>query len=106
MAEVQAVFCAGAWVGVVILAMAVIDAQLRETEVPGFAGSARDLIRVAGVNEELQSLRKRRNALVHVNPDAPALTVDQQWSERTVLEQDARRAIRLMAEAFFTTPMV
>ena len=45
MAEVQAVFCAGAWVGVVILAMAVIDAQLRETEVPGFAGSAHELRR-------------------------------------------------------------
>ena len=34
--EVQTAFCAGAWVAVIVLAMAVVDAQLRETELPGF----------------------------------------------------------------------
>jgi len=40
--EVQTTFCAGAWVAVIVLAMAVVDAQLRETELPGFKGSTRE----------------------------------------------------------------
>jgi hypothetical protein len=43
-AEVQSVFCAGAWVAVIILATAVIDAQLRETEVPRFKGNLKELL--------------------------------------------------------------
>jgi hypothetical protein len=100
-ADVQSAFCAGAWVAVVVLAVSVVDAQLQETEVPGFKGNTKDLIDVLGLNPKLHRLRKRRNQLVHVNIDNPAITVDQQSAERKDLEAEAREAIELMFEAFF-----
>lgn len=103
-ADVQAAFCAGAWVAVIVLAMAVVDASLRETEVPGFSGNTKELIRIAGASPQLQSLRVRRNAFVHLNPDHPAITVDQQWADRERLEQEARSAVTLMFEAFYLSP--
>ena len=105
-ADVQACFCAGAWAAVIIVAMAVVDAALRETECPEFKGDTKKLIQVAGANQKLQELRKRRNALVHVDPDAPALTVDQQWADRATLEAQAREAVELMFEAFYISPWV
>ncbi len=104
--DVQSAFCAGAWVGVIILSMAVVDATLRETEVPGFNGNTKKLIEVANANPRLQAMRERRNAFVHVDPNNPALTVDQQWEERNKLEKEAREAVELMFEAFFIGPWV
>jgi hypothetical protein len=105
-ADVQSAFCAGAWIAVIILSMAVVDAALRETEVPGFAGNTKKLLEAASANPRLHAMRERRNALVHVNPDNPALTVDQQWNERDKLEQEAREAVELMFEAFYIGPWV
>jgi hypothetical protein len=105
-AEVQAAFCAGAWAGVIILSMAVVDAALRETEVPGFKGNTKKLIEAADANPELQRMRERRNALVHIDPEKPALTVDQQWSERDKLEAEARQAVELIFEGFYIGPWV
>ena len=82
MAEVQSTFCAGAWIAVIILAITVADAHLRETEAPGFAGNMKRLIETAGANPHLQQLRLRRNALIHLSPDNPTITVDQQWDSR------------------------
>jgi hypothetical protein len=38
-ADVKAAVCAGAWAAVLILAIAVVDASLREMEVRGFSGN-------------------------------------------------------------------
>ena len=46
--------------------MAVVDAALRETEVPNHKGNAKELIEVTGANSKLQQLRKRRNAFLHI----------------------------------------
>ena len=105
-ADVQATFCAGAWAGVVVLAMAVVDAALRETEVPGFKGNTKELIQAADANPRLQAMRESRNALIHVDPENPALTVDQQWADRRKLEAEAREAVELMFEAFYIGPWV
>jgi hypothetical protein len=105
-ADVQACFCAGAWAAVIIVAMAVVDAALRETECPGFKGNTKRLIQAAGANRKLQEVRKRRNALVHVDPDVPGLTVDQQWADRATIEAQAREAVELMFEAFYIGPWV
>jgi hypothetical protein len=104
--DVQSAFCAGAWVGVIILSMAVVDAALRETEVPGFKGNTKKLIEAANANPRLQAMRERRNALVHVDPGKSTLTVDQQWTGRDKLEREAREAVELMFEAFYIGPWV
>jgi len=103
-AEVQSVFCAGAWLGVIILAMAVVDAQLRECEIPDFKGNTKKLFKNSHANPELQKLRKRRNELIHLNPNFPAIDVDTQWAGRKEFEKDARKAVKLMFEAFYMSP--
>jgi len=104
--EVQTAFCAGAWIAVIVLAIAVIDAQLRETELPGFDGSTKKLLDSISTNPDLQKLRERRNSFIHVDPENPAITVDQQWANRDILEQEARQAVRLMFETFYMSPGV
>ncbi len=103
-ADVQAAFCAGAWVAVIILSMSVVDASLRETELPDFKGNTQQLLSVLGADAKLQKLRLRRNALTHVNPEAPAITVDEQWIDRDKLELEAREAVTLMFAAFYFNP--
>ena len=105
-AEVQSVFCTGAWIAVIILAIAVIDAQLRETEMPDFKGSTKQLLDRINANDDLHALRIRRNAIVHVDADRPAITVDQQWSNRHQLELEARKAVRIMLVTFYLSPGV
>ena len=103
-ADVQAAFCVGAWAAVIILAMAVVDAALRQDEVPEPSGNTKHLIVAAGANRALQTLRVRRNAFVHVKRGKPALTVDEQWTDRAKLEGETTSAVRLMFEAFYLTP--
>ena len=104
--DVQTAFCAGAWIAVIVLAMAVVDAQLRETEVSGFTGNTKQLLIAAEANPDLQRLREKRNAIIHLDPENPAITVDQQWDNQEELEQEAREAIKLMFEAFYMSPGV
>jgi len=101
--EVQTAFCAGAWLAVIVLAMAVVDSQLREFT-PGFAGSTKRLLMDAQVNPKLQRLRERRNAIINLDAENPAITVDQQWTNRKELEQEAKQAVELMFEAFYSDP--
>jgi hypothetical protein len=105
-AEVQAAFCCGAWIAVLVLAISVVDAALRETEVPDFRGNTKELLDAAGADPDLQFLRRRRNAVVHVDQDNPGVTVDQQWTDRCQLEREARRAVELMFGAFYIGPCV
>ena len=45
-----------------------------------------------------------RLAAEHLDPENPAITVDQQWDNRKELEQEARQAVELMFEAFYLDP--
>ena len=104
--EVRTVFCAGAWVATILLAMSAVDAQLREAELPKFKGNTKQLLEVLGVNPELQVLRQRRNTLVHVDRDAASVTVDDMWFKQVELEQEARSAVALMFDVLFMSPWV
>ncbi len=104
LAETQSCFCAGAWISVIILAFSVIDAQLRETILPDYKGNSKKLINILGFDERYQKLRDRRNALIHLDLNSPAITVDGQWSNRDKLENEAREAVKLMIDAFYSDP--
>lgn len=97
-------FCTGAWIAVIILALAVIESQVKETELPEFKGNAKKMLHEIDASVELQKLRERRNALLHVDPENPAITLDQQWLNRKMLEQEARNAVKLMFETFYMSP--
>jgi hypothetical protein len=103
-ADLQCAFCAGAWITVVVLAAAAIDAHLHDAEV--FTGNAKRVIDEAGADPQLHTLRKRRNALIHSDSDSPAITVDQQLSERVRLEDDARLAVELVFRMFYANALV
>lgn len=104
MMEVQACYCNGAWIAVVVLSYTVIDAQLLETQAPGFTGNSAQLLRHLDFSDEYQQLRLRRNRIVHLRCDHPAITVDQQWDSRKELEAEAQAAVKLMLTAFFDAP--
>lgn len=100
--EVESCFCAGAWAAVVILAFAVIEANLQETSESDKHRRAVDLLKAHGFSEAFDELRKRRNSLIHARPDIPAITIDQQWDDRIFLEAEARQAVVLMFQAFYS----
>lgn len=104
MMEVQTCYCAGAWIAVVVLAYTVIDAQLLETQAPGFEGNSAQLLRHLDFSDEYQQLRLRRNRIVHLRCDQPAITVDLQRDSRKKLEAEAQAAVKLMLAAFFDAP--
>lgn len=100
--EVQSCFCAGAWAAVIILSFAVIEAKLQETTGSPKKLRAYQLLEAQGFGPRFDVLRKRRNALVHASPDSPAITIDHQWDSRAALEVEAREAVELMFEAFYS----
>ncbi|TRX00238.1 hypothetical protein [Candidatus Methylobacter oryzae] len=100
--EVQACFCAGAWVAVIILSFAVIEANLQETSGSSKRLRAVELLKEQGFTAAFDQLRQRRNTLIHTNPDRPAITIDQQWDDRPALETEARDAVGLMFQAFYS----
>jgi DNA-directed RNA polymerase specialized sigma24 family protein len=98
------VFCAGAWAAVIIIAHAVIDAWLRDTETGDYNSSSHQLF---GDDEDLQWLRKKRNQLVHVREEQK--TIDEAELHRIEenyesLEPDARRAICLVFRVMYANP--
>lgn len=100
LAELEDVFCAGAWLSTVILSAAVIEAHLRETAAPGNPlENTRDLFHRLDLPAEFEELRLLRNRLVHVQPGAPVLGPDMHWSHGEMFERDAHDAVRLVALA-------
>lgn len=103
-ADLQIAFCTGAWIAVIVVSAAAIDAHLREAE--GFEGSAKNAIDLFGSDPKLHALRKRRNTLIHANVDSPAITVDAQWHDRPTLEAEAQEAVMLVFKVFYANPCV
>jgi hypothetical protein len=62
--DVHKSFCAGAWVSVIVLCHAGIDATIRDTETGDYTSNSKKLF---GADKDLEWLRKKRNQLVHVS---------------------------------------
>jgi hypothetical protein len=97
--DLQACYCLGAWLAVIVLSISVIDAHLRETE------ALNDKMRTAKLldeyyrgNDDINWLRKLRNQYIHLNFDNPILEVNDQFDSRTNLETDATKAIKMVIE--------
>lgn len=89
--EVQVAFCAGAWVTALVMAIAVVESHIGEFRYSDLTD-----------NPALQNLRKRRNSIVHFQEKHPGISLDQQWLNRTQLETEAKEAIRMMFEVFYS----
>lgn len=103
--DLQAVYCSGSFVACIILACTIIDTHIRDTEIPGFEGGIQAAFETSRYAQELEWLRVHRNRLVHFkDTKGPAITVDAQYTERSVYEKYAQRAIELLADVMFENP--
>lgn len=104
--DVEIAFCAGAWLSVIVLSHAAIDATIRDTE----TGNYRENSKAAfGGDPDLEWLRLKRNRLVHArDPDAsPEITEEDMGNLDTYhdsLENDARRAVTLLYRSIYANP--
>ena len=86
--ELEAVFCAGAWAAVVILAWTIVEAEIRALE---------RAKRVVAETPDIDWLRERRNRLAHV---AMGEESGETFDDRT-LEAAAQGAIRVVFKTLF-----
>lgn len=89
MIDLQATFCVGAWAATVILAAVIVDSQARFTP------------QDPALREDLDWLRRTRNALLHESPQAPVFTLEDQWTRRREWERAAKRAVEVAIEALY-----
>lgn len=106
--DLQAVYCAGAFIACVILGCTIIDSHLREIAAgPEFEGGIQASFGLSKFPTELEWLRQRRNRLVHFKEGRGlAITVDDHFDKRAGHEEDAKRAVALVASVFFENPGV
>ncbi|MDF1794345.1 MAG: hypothetical protein P1U88_20705 [Thalassobaculaceae bacterium] len=110
--ELRRVFAAGAWVTAVILAQTAIDSDIADqmgSEQMDMAVGADGGGSVAGSDglylntvrfgRDYVWLRDRRNGYVHNDDPLPAITARDLAFESARLEQEARKAVELMAAA-------
>lgn len=91
--ELEHVYCAGAWVAVVVLAFAIVEVYMhsrglgKKPDWPGYLVKYR-------IADQAEWLRKRRNALMHMqSARSPSLTIHAQFNTREELYRDAKKAV-------------
>jgi len=92
LAELETLFCAGAWASVVIVAWALVEAEQRAAA-RGRAARGED----ARPEPDADWLREQRNALVHVAPDHGPDDVP----DEAALETMAQGAVRVAFKTLF-----
>ena len=110
--ELRRVFAAGAWVTAVILAQTAIDSdvadqvghddwEMEEADVAVGMGAASGGLHLNSVRfgRDYVWLRDKRNGYVHNDDRLPAITARELSLEASRLEQEARKAVDLMADA-------
>lgn len=101
--DLRLAYCAGAWMSVIVLACAAVEAQARQVKAKNYLSPARDLF---ASNPELQWLRALRNEVVHA---AEPGTKSQLWkvgggdigANQQALEEEATRAVEVMFQAIY-----
>ncbi len=88
LAELEALFCVGAWASVVIVAWALVEAEQRTL-------ARRDAEQRP--EPDVDWLREQRNALVHIAPDQAGGDVP----DEDALEQMAQGAVRVAFRTLF-----
>lgn len=97
--ELQACYCIGAWVSVIVLSISVIDAHLRECEAMDANIGTAELLEKYYTGKDINWLRRLRNKYVHMNIDNPAMGLNFQYEKRAELEADATKAAKMVIHA-------
>ncbi|WP_420404104.1 hypothetical protein [Nisaea sp.] len=88
--EMRHCFASGAWLAVLVLGQAALEAEMQQD---GLNGLALNQVRFGS---DYLWLRNRRNHLLHADDPRPAVTVADFGPGKRTLERDARRAIELV----------
>lgn len=104
--DIEIAFCAGAWLSVIVMSHAAIDATIRDTDQGDYTSNSKVIF---GNDADLQWLRTLRNRLVHVRPpNHPSALSEQAANDVAVfqdsLEPDARHAVTLVYRAIYANP--
>lgn len=104
--DIEIAFCAGAWISVIVLAHAAIDATIRDTELSDYSSTSK---KIFGANPDLQWLRVLRNRLVHVSPPEHEPYFSEEALNdvagfQVTLEDSARRAVTLLFRSMYANP--
>lgn len=98
--DLQAIYCAGAFVTCIILACTIVDAHLQDVE--GANGGMKSTFAHSKHQEELEWLRQNRNRLIHFKTSfLPAISVDDHWEHHVLHENAAKKSIKLVANVLF-----
>ena len=101
--DIELAFCAGAWLSVVVLSQASVEATLRQITTEDYKSKA---VVLFGADPELQWLRTLRNELLHAaEPGSPSIL----WKVspnnlvhcHSALEPEAKRALSLAYKAVY-----
>ncbi|WP_193188060.1 hypothetical protein [Nisaea sediminum] len=88
--EMRLCFASGAWVAVLVLAQAALDAEMQQDDLNGLVQNE---IRFGA---DYVWLRNRRNHLLHADDPLPAVTLADFGPGNAALEREARRAVELV----------
>lgn len=104
--DLQAVYCSGAYVACIILASTIIDTHIRDVELgPDFDGGIKAAFETSKYFNELEWLRIRRNRLIHFKESKDAsITIDMHYTDRSIHENEAKRAIKMVADILYENP--
>jgi hypothetical protein len=101
--DITRAFCAGAWISVIVIAQAAIEATMRDIETQDYTSNAHMLFKG---DEGLERIRTLRNEILHLDPPGSPSKV---WTVpngdyvacHAALEDDAKKAVRLMFRAIY-----
>jgi hypothetical protein len=101
--DIRLAFCAGAWLSVIVLAAAAIEAQFRQVYTDDYDSKTFDLY---GPNGDLHWLRELRNEILHASKPG---TKSRLWKQPTnnlracqaAMEPEAKRAVSMMFRTIY-----
>lgn len=102
--DMELAFCAGAWISVIVMSVAVIDAHLRETEAMDNRIGTAKLLNYFYEGGNINWLRQLRNKYVHHNLDNPLTETNDWYSNQDQLEKYAIDAMQMTISALFQSP--
>ena len=103
--DLRLAYCAGAWLSVIVLASAAVEAQARQVTANTYASTAESLF---ADGPDLQWLRILRNELVHAREPGSRsqlckVDAGNIGANQAALESEATRAVEVMFHAIYAT---
>jgi hypothetical protein len=105
--DIEIAFCAGAWISVIVMAHAAIDATIRDTETGDYTSNSKQIFED---NNDLEWLRTLRNRLVHLSdpekkqPHFSEKELEDMAVFHDALEKNAERAVTLVFRTIYANP--